>query len=175
MAISKEKKQEIVTQLKELLTSSKATVISDYRGLAAAEMGDLRSRLRPLSSRFLVAKNTLVLRSLEELGLPQPTELLEGPTALSFCFDDVSEPLKALVDFARLSDSLTIKGGLLGDRIIDAGQVGILSQLPGPEAVRAQTLAGLQAPLTGFVGLLDSALRGLLYALDARAQEMGEA
>ena len=175
MAISKEKKQAIVTELKELLTSSKATVISDYRGLTATQMGGLRNLLRPLNSRFLVAKNTLVLRSLDEVGLPHPEEMLQGPTALGFCFDDVSQPLKALMEFARETDSLTIKGGLLGDRIIDATQVRTLSALPGIEALRAQTLSSLQSPASGFVGMLDAALRGLLYALDAQAQKLGEA
>jgi len=175
LAISKEKKQAIVTELKELLTSSKATVISDYRGLTATQMGGLRNLLRPLNSRFLVAKNTLVLRSLDEVGLPHPEEMLQGPTALGFCFDDVSQPLKALMEFARETDSLTIKGGLLGDRIIDATQVRTLSALPGIEALRAQTLSSLQSPASGFVGMLDAALRGLLYALDAQAQKLGEA
>jgi large subunit ribosomal protein L10 len=175
LAISKEKKRAIVAELKELLASSKATVISDYRGLTATQMGGLRNTLRPLNSRFLVAKNTLVLRSLDEVGLPHPEEMLQGPTALGFCFDDVSQPLRALMEFARETDSLTIKGGLLGDRIIDAAQVRTLSALPGIETLRAQTLSGLQSPASGFVGMLDAALRGLLYAFDAQAQKLGNA
>jgi large subunit ribosomal protein L10 len=175
LAISKEKKEQVVAELKELLKASKATVLSDYRGLTAAQMADLRSRLRPFDSRFLVAKNTLVLRSLEELGLPKPEDKLQGPTALGLCFDEVTQPLKTLMEFARETELLTVKGALLGDRVIEARDVQTLSMLPGLEVVQAQMLSGLQSPMSGFVGLLDAALRGLLYVLDARAEQVGEA
>lgn len=175
MAISKEKKEQIVAELKDMLSRSKVTVISDYRGLRPVQMAELRNKLRPLNSRFLVAKNTLILRSLEEVGLPKPEDMLLGPTALSLCFDDVSQPLKAMVEFAKATGILTIKGGLLGERVIDAQEIRVLSTLPGLEVVQAQTLAGLQSPMSGFVSLLDNVLRGLLYALDAHAEQLGEA
>jgi len=175
LAISKEKKQQIIGELKEMLASSQATIISDYRGLTATQMAELRSKLRPFNSKFMVAKNTLVLKGLEELGMPQPEDILQGPTALSFLFADINQPLRAIMDFARTTAVLTIKGGLLGNRVMSASDVQVLSNLPGPETVRAMALAGLQSPLSGFVGLLDTALRGVLYALDAHAEQLGKA
>ncbi len=175
MAISKEKKGQVVAELTEMLARSKATVIADYRGLTAAQMGELRNKLRPLDSRFLVAKNTLILRSLGEASLPQPEDLLQGPTALGFCFENIGEPLKAIMDFVKETEILTVKGGLMGERIISPAEIKTLSEMPGVDVLRAQMLAGLQSPMSGLVGLLDSALKGLLYALDARAEQLGEA
>jgi large subunit ribosomal protein L10 len=175
LAISKDKKQQVVAELKEMLTRSKAVVISDYRGLTAGQMADLRSRLRPLESRFLVAKNTLISRSLQEVGLPALEEMLQGPSALSLCFGEFSQPLQAMREFARESETLRIKGGLLGDRVLDVQDVQVLAELPGTEVVQAQTLASVQAPVSGFVGLFEGALRGLLHALNARVAQMGEA
>ena len=175
MAISKEKKQEIVAELKELLPESKAVVISDYRGLSAEQMAALRNKLRPVKGRFLVAKNSLVLRSLREVGLPEPTELLQGPSALGVCFEDISPPLKALMEFAKETELLTIKGGLMGDRVLSAEDVATLSDLPAPEVLQAQLLSGLQAPASGLVGVLDGVLRSLLYVLNARSEQLGEA
>ncbi|MBM4429914.1 MAG: 50S ribosomal protein L10 [Chloroflexi bacterium] len=175
MAISKEKKQQVVTELKDMLTRSRLVIISDYRGLTAEQMVQVRNRLRPLNSRFIVAKNTLVLKSLAEAALPQPEALLQGPTALSFCFEDMSQPVKAIQELAAETEILSIKGGLLGDRVLNAQDVKILGQLPKVEVLRAEALAGVQSPVAGFVGLLDSALRGLLYTLNARAEEMGKA
>ncbi len=175
MAISKEKKEQVVSELTEMLARSKATVIADYRGLTAAQMGELRNKLRPLDSRFLVAKNTLILRSLEEASLPKPEDLLQGPTALGICFENIREPLKAIMEFAKETEFLAIKGGLMGERIISPAEVKTLSEMPGVDVLRAQTLAGLQSPMSGLVGLLDSVLSGLLYALDARAEQLGEA
>ncbi len=175
MAISKEKKQQLVAELTELLTRSKAVILSDYRGLTASQMAELRNKLRPLNSRFMVTKNSMLLRSLEEVGLPKPEELLQGPTAIALCFEDVSEPTRVISDFGKDTEFLQIKGGLLGDRIITANEVQTLAHLPAQEVLLSQTLAGLQSPISGFVGLLDGALRGLLYVFDARAKQLGEA
>ncbi len=173
MAITKAKKQESVAELKEMLMLSQAVILSDYRGLTARQMATMRNKLRPLNSKFLVAKNTLVLRSLAELGMPAPEELLQGPTAIGFCFGDFRAPVRTMLEFARETDILSVKGGLLGHSVLDAMGVRALSDLPSPEALRAGALGGVQAPLSSFVGLLDGALRGLLYALAARAEQAG--
>lgn len=175
LAISKEKKQQVVAELKEMLTGSKAVIISDYRGLTASQMAELRNKLRPFESRFLVAKNTLILRSLQEVGLPTPEEMLRGPTALSFCFGDLRQTLQVMQEFAKETELLRIKGGLLGERVMNVKDVQVLAELPEMEVLQAQTLASVQSPISGFVGLLDGALRGLLYVLKARAEQMGEA
>lgn len=165
----------MVAELKEMLTGSKAVIISDYRGLTAGQMAELRNKLRPFESRFLVAKNTLILRSLQEVGLPTLEEMLQGPTALSFCFGDLRQALQVMQEFAKETEHLRIKGGLLGERVMDVQDVQVLAGLPETEILQAQTLASVQSPISGFVGLLDGALRGLLYVLNARAEQMGEA
>lgn len=175
MAISKEKKQQVVAELKEMLERSNVVVLSDYRGLTAGQMAELRNKLRPLDSRFMVAKNSLILRSLQELGLPDLEGLLQGPTAVSFLFGGFGQPLQELRQFAKETESLTIKGGLQGERVLDAQQIQTLAELPAIEVLQAQTLASVQSPVSGFVGLLDGALRGMLYALSARAEQIGEA
>jgi large subunit ribosomal protein L10 len=175
LAISKEKKQQVVAELKEMLERSNVVVLSDYRGLTAGQMAELRNKLRPLDSRFMVAKNTLILRSLQELGLPDLEGLLQGPTALSFLFGEFGQPLQELRQFAKETESLRIKGGLQGERVLDAQQIHTLAELPAIGVLQAQTLASVQSPVSGFVGLLDGAIRGVLYALSARAQQMGEA
>jgi large subunit ribosomal protein L10 len=175
LAISREKKQQVVAELTEMLTRSNAVIISDYRGLTAGQMAELRNRLRPFNSRFMVAKNRLILRSLEEAGLPKPEEILRGPTAMSFCFADLGQALQEMGKFGKETGLLKIKGGLLGDRILDVQDVQVLTDLPPQGVLHAQTVASVQSPISSFVGLLDGALRGLLYALDARAEQMGEA
>ena len=175
MAITKEKKQESVSELKDLLSRSQAVILTEYRGLTAGQMATVRNKLRPFNSRFMVAKNTLVARSLTELGNPAPEELLQGPTALGFCFGDFREPVRVLMDLARETDILTIKGGLVGHSVLNKDGAQALTTFPSTEALRAQVVGGLQSPASGLVGVLDGALRGLLYVLDARTEQMGEA
>lgn len=175
MAISKEKKRETVAQLKETLSRSQAVILSDYRGLTAAQMATVRNKLRPFNSKFMVAKNTLLLRSLKELGLPTPEGLLQGPTAIGFCLGDFREPVRALLELAKETEILVIKGGLLGHSMLDAQGVAALPTLPSDQVLRGQALGALQSPASSFVGVLDGALRGLLYVLNARAEQMGGA
>lgn len=174
MPISKQKKQEVVEELKELLGRSQLVILSDYRGLTTPQMNQLRNKLRPTGSRMLVAKNTLILRSLEELGLPQSQDLLQGPTALAIIFDEMSQSVRAILDFARETEVLKVKGGLMGTRWITRQEVQILPQLPSPEVLRAQTLGSVVSPMASFVGVLDSTIRGLLYALGGHADQLGQ-
>ncbi len=175
MAISKQKKQQTVAQLKEMLGRSQAVILSEYRGLTATQMAAVRNRLRPLDSKFVVAKNSLLARSLQEAGMPVPDDMLKGPTAIGFCFGDFREPTRTLWDFARETDILVIKGGLLGDSVLSSETVRSLMNLPSTETLRAQALAGIQAPASGLVGVLDGALSGLLRVFEARAEQMGTA
>jgi len=174
LPVSKQKKQETIEELKEMLGRSKAVILSNYRGLTAQQMSQLRNRLRPFGSKMLVAKNTLVMKSLEELGLPQPEDLLQGPTALSMIFGELNQPVRALLDFARETDVLKVKGGLMGAYLMSVQEVQMLPQLPALEVLRAQALGGVASPVSGFIGVLDGALRGLLYVLNARAEQMGQ-
>jgi large subunit ribosomal protein L10 len=175
LAISKEKKQESVAELKEMLGRSKAIVLSDYRGLTATQMAALRNKLRPLDSQLVVAKNTLLLRSLKEVGMPAPEDLFTGPTLVGFCFGDFREPARMLLNATRETEFLKVKGGLLGNTVLHAGQVQMLTTLPSVETLHAMALGGISSPLNGFVGVLDSALRGLLYAFDAHIEQLEKA
>ena len=175
MAISKEKKEEVVSELKEMLTRTQAVVASDYRGLTAGQVAELRNRLRPLDSRFVVAKNSLIVRSLRELGLPTLDDILVGPTALTFVFGDWAQPLREMREFATETELLKVKGGLLGNRAIAAEDVHTLTHLPSLQVVQAETLTGLQSPISGLVGLLDGTLSAMLRVMDARVAQLGEA
>ena len=174
MPVSKQKKQETIEELKEMLGRSHVVVLSEYRGLKAAQLSQLRSKLRPMNGKMLVAKNTLVLKGLGELGLPQPEDLLQGPTALSLVFGEMGQPVRAVLDFARENEFFKVKGGIMGTRVITPKEVQMLPQLPSSDVLRAQALGGVVAPISGFVGVLDSAIRGLLYALDAHAEQLGQ-
>ncbi len=175
MPVSKEKKQETIQELKDILTRSTVVVIGEYRGLTAAQLSLLRNRLRPFNSRFLVTKNTLVLKSLEEMGGVHAEEILQGPSALGVTFGDTAQPVRTILDFARENDALKIRGGWMGDRLLSKSDVQMLPTLPATEVLRAQTLGSVVSPVSGFVGVLDGALRGLVYVLQARADQLGEA
>lgn len=174
MAITKERKQELVTQYLDLLERSQGVILTDYRGLNVAQITRLRGQMREASGVFHVTKNTLIKLALERKGLSVPDDWFEGPTAIGFCFDDVPAIAKVLADFAGDAELLKIKGAMLGDRAVSEARVKSLASLPPTEVLQAQILGALTAPMSGLIGVLNGALAGLLGVFDARQEQLAE-
>jgi large subunit ribosomal protein L10 len=120
-------------------------------------MTDLRRRLKKAGVEYVVIKNTLALRSVNESGLVGPK--LKGPTGLIISKDPVSAA-KIITDFAKENEQRpAVKGGMLDGVSIDEAQVKKLASMPSRQQMLAELGAGLQSPLAAFVG----ALNGLLY------------
>jgi large subunit ribosomal protein L10 len=175
MAISREKKEQIVEDLAEKLSRSNGLIMADYRGLTTADLTQLRNKLREEETGFHVVKNSLVKRAMEVAGLPWDDALFDGPTAIGFCYEDVPGPAKILLDFSSESRTLSIRGGLLGDAVVDAAQISDLASLPSGEVLVAQVVARISGPLYGLVNVLSAPLRDLVYVLQARGGQLGEA
>jgi len=174
LAITKEKKRDLVANYVEKIGRAEMLIIADYRGLSVKDMQELRGSLAPHDAVLQVVKNTLFRRALQELGKPVPEQLLEGPTAVGYCFGDLGPAAKAISDFEKSSDFLQIRGGLLGEQIVDAEGVRSLANLPPREVLLSQVLAGMQGPISGLVNVLAGTLRGLVNVLDARRRQLEE-
>jgi large subunit ribosomal protein L10 len=172
LAITKEKKQELVKSYAEEFSRSQAAILTDYRGLTVTELNQLRNKMREAESGYHVVKNRLVKLALKEAGLPVPEDLLQGPTAIGFCYEDVIAPAKVLTKYAQESKVLTIKGGILGERVIDAKAISSLADLPPRDVLLAQLISGIQSPLASLVNVLSGTLRGLVTVLRARADQL---
>jgi large subunit ribosomal protein L10 len=158
-------KEQLVSELRDKLQKSTSLYYTDFTGLNVKRMTELRRRLKRAGVDYVVIKNSLALRAVNESGLVG--EKLKGPTGLVLGADPVAAA-KVLTDFAReFEQKPAVKGGLLEGKAVDAAQVKQLASLPSREQMLADLGAGLQSPMAAFVG----ALNGLLYmfagALDA--------
>ena len=162
-------KEQLVTELTDKLKGAKALYYTDFTGLNVKRMTELRRLLRRAGVEYVVIKNTLALRAVNDSGLAGTR--LRGPTGLAITKDPVSGA-KVLADFAKENDQKPeIKGGLLEGKAIAVEQVKQLASLPSREQMLAQLAGGLQAPLAGFVGVLNGMLYQMIGALEAlRAQ-----
>lgn len=171
MAVTAEK-QASVAELKEKLGSIKGAVLADYRGLNVADATKLRRALREAGIEFRVVKNTMTRIAAKEIGIEGLDTHLEGPTAIAFGYQDPVSPAKVLSEFAKGNKNLVIKAGILEGKVVDADGVRVLADLPPREVLIAKMLGSMQAPITGFVNVLQGNLRNLVYTLDAvRAQK----
>ena len=153
----KPEKDRLVAELKEKLNGAKALYYTDFTGLNVKRMTELRRRLRRANVEYVVIKNTLALRAVNESGLVATR--LKGQTGLVIARDAVAAA-KVLADFAKENDQRpAVKGGLLEGKALNEAQVKKLATMPSREQMLAELGGGLQAPMAAFVG----ALNGLLY------------
>ncbi len=151
--MNREGKQRIVEQLHAAWSESSAGIVTHYRGLTVAEMGDLRTRLHKANVSFQVVKNTLARRAAEGTDFKAAEELFTGPVAIAYGTDPVAMA-KAIADFAKEHEALEIRGGVLDGKFMDADSVKRLASLPSREELLAKMLGSMQSPISGFVRTL---------------------
>ncbi len=173
MALTRQEKEQMLQEYSEKLQRAQVLIWADYRGTTVSQVQDLRGQLRPVGAEAMVVKNTLMRLALEQANLPVPSDIMAGPSAVTFVYDDVAAATKVVTGFALVNDRVFhIKGGMAGGKIINAGQVTTLTTLPSREVLLGRVLGGIQAPISGFVGTLAAVMRGFMTVLNARAEQL---
>ena len=171
-----EAKREAVAELRDVLSSSKTLIVSEYRGLTVKEIAEIRRALSKQDVTYRVVKNRLMRIAAQDTIGDALSPLLTGPTAIAFGNDE-SATAKAVIDATRPYRVVTITGAVLGDRAIGADGVKSLASLPPREVLLAKLAGGMQAPIGTLAGLLTANIRNLGYALaqvrDQKAQAEG--
>ena len=166
----------VVDEVRERLNSSKAVLLTEYRGINVDGMAKLRRALREAGGEYKVYKNTLVRLATRELG-HDLDDLLVGPTALAFVPDtegaDPALVAKALKAFGKDNPELVVKGGLLGDRFLTADDTKALADVAPREELLARLAGGLAAPMQRFASLLSAVPRDFAYGLAALIDQGG--
>lgn len=175
---TKEKKQQTVTELREIFDRAQVAIVTDYRGLTVKEITDLRRRLQKVGGDLTVSKNTLieiVTRDQDKWKAMEP--LLAGPTALAVGFDDPVAAAKALSDFTKEKRKVEVKirGGVMEGKPLSTADVTSLANMPSKEVLLGRMLGSLQSPAQKLASALSGGSRDLVYALDALRRQKEEA
>ena len=171
------KKQAVVAELKDQLTSAKGVVLTGYKGLTVAQDTALRREFREAGVTYHVVKNTMLRLAAQEAGIEGLADHLEGTTAFAFSAEDAVAPAKVIGGFIKknkLDESgvLTIKVGMVEGQVIDVDEVKALATLPSREELIAKMLGSMNAPISNTVNVLQGVIRNAVYVLDAvRAQK----
>lgn len=175
MALSKEKKAEVVNEVTNLIDTSKMTVLADYRGVNVKAMQALRKAAKQNGTVVKVFKNRLVIKALTNTKNCQATDTsaLKAQLLYAFNAEDEVAPAQALANFAKNEPNLEFVGAITADgQFIDANDVKALASLPSKEQLRAQLVGTIGAPLNGFVNVVSGNLRGFLNVLSARGENL---
>ncbi len=165
----------VVEEVRGRLSSSSATILTEYRGLRVGELANLRRSVRGAGGDYRIYKNTLVRFAVRDLGLDGVEDLLTGPTALVFVDGDVVDVAKVLRDFSRANPALVLKGGVLGGTALSGDQARALADVPPRPVLLARLAGGLAAPMQQLAGLLQALPRNLAYGLKALIDQGGAA
>ena len=170
--MNREQKAAAIAEIAQNIQESEAIFAVDYRGISVPQAAELRAQLREADTRFTVVKNTLTERAADQAGAEALKALLVGPTALAFVRGDAAAAAKAIADYARRTDLLPFKGGLMRGEGLDPEQIRAIARLPSREVLYAQLVGVVAHPISGLARTLNALISGLAVAL-GQIQEKG--
>lgn len=171
MAITKERKEQVIEQYQDWLKKSQAVILVEYTGSSMKVMDNLRAKIRESGGEFHVVKNTLARRAFANSGMELPADILVKSTAISFAFTDPALTAKALADATKGNEFVKVKGGFMAGQKLSAAQVKSLADMPPLPVMRAQLLGMLQAPAGKLVRTIAEPARGLAAVVKAFSEK----
>ena len=171
LAISKERKEEVLVQYTDWMKRSQAVILVEYTGVKMKDLDNIRAKIREAGGEFHVVKNTLARRAFADNGMQFPSDYLVKSTAISFAFTDPASTAKALTDATKGNEFVKVKGGFMSGQALNAAQVKALAEMPPLPVVRAQLLGVLQAPAGKLVRTIAEPARGLAAVLKAFSEK----
>lgn len=170
LAISKQRKQQVIEEYGQWLQRSQAMILTEYTGMPMKDLDALRAKVREAGGEFHIVKNTLGRKAFESAGYSIPAGFLEGSTAVVFAFQDPPNVAKAVTEFLRTSEFLKVKGGFLGTSTFDAAGVKSLADMPPLPVMRAQLLGTIMAPASKLARTLAEPGRSIAAVIKAYAE-----
>jgi len=166
-------KKSTVDHLKSAIEKSHMLIFADHTGLSSNKMNELRARLKGNGSEYMVVKNRLLKRALDEHMATALEPMLTGPTGIAVTAGDGAMLSRLVIDFAKKNESPKVKAGFLEGAFLTAAQVGVLASLPSRGVLLGMLAGSIQGPLTGFVRTLGEMLRRFAYVVDQVARTKG--
>jgi large subunit ribosomal protein L10 len=167
MAVTRQKKEDILKELIDKFSRSKSIVFADYRGLDVAGISDLRSKLRENEAEMKIAKKTLINLAAKENKIEIDPSSMEGPIAATFSYTDPLSGIQALFKFSKENDKLKLLGGIIDGQPVGPEVIEKYAKLPSHEQLLAQFIRSLKSPASGFVGILGNILGGFVRVISA--------
>jgi large subunit ribosomal protein L10 len=171
LAITKQKKEELVSQYMEWMSGSQAFILAEYVGLTVKDLDELRSKAREVGGEFHIVKNTLSKIAFEKAGLEYPEDTFTGSTAIALAFEDAPGMAKIIADLSGESDFVKIKCGYLENELISAEEIKALAALPPLPVLRARLMGTILAPATKLARTLSEPARQVAAVLSAYADQ----
>ncbi len=152
MSIEAQKeKQLIIDEIKEKLERAQSAIVIDYIGITVAQADAMRKKLREANVDYTVYKNTLVKRAIEGTKYAELAQVLDGPSAIAFGYENAVAPAKVLSGIMKDYKKMEFKAGVVEGTYFDAAGVQAVASVPGREELIAKFLGSIQSPVSSLV------------------------
>jgi large subunit ribosomal protein L10 len=164
--VPRPEKVETVREIEAALSAAESVVLVAMDGLSVPEATQLRQRFRAAGTYIKVYKNTLLHIAAANVGIQGLDPYLHGPTAVVVSSEEPSAGMKVLREFAKDSEKVRVKGGLLKMQVLTETEALSLADLPTRQQALGQLAGVLQAPMAGLARSLHALVSGLAIALN---------
>lgn len=172
---TKERKQEVVSELQEFFKDGKVVIVADLTGLTVSDMTTFRATLRDDNARLRVAKNTLVKRAVEGTEFKALDTLSKGPSAFIVGYDDPAQPAKTVVGSLKKLKKGSVRGAVLEGNTLDDKAVKGLAELPTKDELLASIMGGLDSGARNIAGIFESMIRDIALLAEEVAKKNEQA
>jgi large subunit ribosomal protein L10 len=156
MAITRQKKEEIVAKVSGIARDSKTIVFAQFKGLPVVEQSEMRKALREQEVGYSVAKKTLVKRAFAEAGFEGEMPVLEGEVAVAYSADELAPARELAVFIKKFPEQLAFAGGVFGGKYVSAAEIKSIAAIPGMQTLRAQFVQLINSPIQRFAVVLNA-------------------
>ena len=161
MAITKQKKVEVVEKIADAIKDAVSVVFVHFKGMTVSETDAMRTSLRKGGVGYYVAKKTLIKRALTIGGYEGTIPDMPGEIAIAWSKDDATAPARDIYEIGKKhKDALTIVGGIWENVFADALAMNAIATIPPVPVLRGM-----------FVNVINSPIQGLVIALDQIRQK----
>ena len=166
--MDKSEKNEIISQIKDLINNSSAIYVVDYNGVNVEDINQLRKEFRKEGVTYKVFKNTLFKKALIDIqGYDKLNDLLVGMTGFAFTKDNTTVPAKVIKKYLDNAGKFVLKGCYIETQYFEGKQLDALSVLPTKPEIIAGIMGSLDSPVSGIVGTINAVMRDIVGVLDA--------
>ncbi len=170
MALTRKQKEDILASVKDKLKNQKSMLVVDFKGLSVVKTGELKKELKKDGAEYKVVKKNILAKAISDSDIDGlDVKEFDGATGVVFSYEDQVAPVKTVYNFSKQEgfESFKILGGVLENKAISDSEAISLAKLPSKEQLLANLLSQMNAPISGFVGVLAGNIKNLAYVLNA--------
>ena len=160
-------KSEKIDAIKSKVEKAQVALVTEYKGLTVEEITNLRRELQKQGGDYMVTKNTLTKVAVKGTDYEALTDLMKGPIAIAFGFEDQVSPAKIVSKFSKDTKKGEILGAVMEGNLLSASEAKALANLPSKEELYAKMLGSINSPATGITLGINGVMAALTRAVAA--------